>query len=510
MTVKGIHRPVVLVSRAIAFTFPLSYAYLAGYLKEKGEPVELLFRPEDKKYGNLVRDIADKRPILVGIGGLYPELKELAGLISMIKEACPGVPVVIGGQMVTPIPELALEVTGADLAALGEGEVTLYNLVKYLREGKDLSGVRGLVFKKDGEFVHTGGEEYIEDLKDLPAIPYELFPERQWLEIGRWYARKFPQPHWRFNDRVINVHGGRGCPFTCNFCYHHSKPRFRPVELMMKEAREALLSFKGNVLYFSDETTLYSTDRVRKIIDQIKSLPYPIEYSVSSRFDILDRIDDGLLAELRTTGCRIMGLGIESGSDRVLKVIGKAFTADTVRRGLRRLKEAGILPTVSIMLGQYAETEEEAEMSIRLVRDAVRENKNIQFNFTIATPFPGSKLYEQIFSGGYMKDDKEFYDKYFRSEGHWKSVVNMSAMSDEKLSLMYDRIWKVYRIEKRKAVGWKVAVLELIMLWAGRICYKAGLADNGIYENIQICLDRSRLEARGIINGGKYARDQTG
>jgi anaerobic magnesium-protoporphyrin IX monomethyl ester cyclase len=88
-----------------------------------------------------------------------------------------------------------------------------------------------------------------------------------------------------------------------------------------------------------------------------------------------------------------MGLGIESGSDRILKIIGKNFTAQGIKDQLERLRDAGILPTVSIMAGQLTETKEDVDASIRLMRDSVRSNPSIQYGFSITTPFPGSPLY---------------------------------------------------------------------------------------------------------------------
>lgn len=511
--------PVVLVSRKIEFTFILSYAYLAGYLKKMGEDVKILFRPPISQFHALVKQIIDADPVLVGFGSLYPELSEISSLIKMLDDAGRKFPIVIGGQMVTPIPEFAVGITGADFGIVGEGEITLYNLVKALREGKDAATVKGLVIRSANGFVPTGPGEFIEDLDELPEIPYDLFPVDEWLNIGRWYTRYCPQPHWKFNDRVINVHAGRGCPFTCNFCYHHSKPRFRSMNLALDEASRALARFNGNMLYFSDETTLYSPSRAQQMLEGIRALPKRVEYSVSSRFDILDKINDDLLREMKETGCRIMGLGIESGSDRILKVIGKDFSSQTILRGLERLKKFGILPTVSVMIGQLTETTQDAEASIALMRESVRYNKNIQYAFTIATPFPGSKLYDLIFQKGYLRNDKEFYDLYFQNKrGDFKQVVNLSGMRDEELVIMYNKIQNIYKEEKSEVNKTGVAEVEFLMRGAATVhefldrklkadpllkkaCWMSILdkARQWLYEFIQTRLDEFRLRLRGAL-----------
>ena len=204
--------------------------------------------------------------MLVGFGSLYPELAEIAQIIWVLNKSGREFPIVIGGQMVSPIPEFAVRITGADFGVIGEGEITLHKLVTALREGKDPSDIGGLAIRRGDDVLLTGPGEYIEDLSVLPPIPYEFFPTENWLNIGLWYAQHFPQPQWRMADRVINIHGGRGCPFQCNFCYHHSKARYRPISLMIDEAAETLKRFNGNVLYFSDDLVLHSPKRARQLI----------------------------------------------------------------------------------------------------------------------------------------------------------------------------------------------------------------------------------------------------
>ena len=505
--------PVVLVSAPINFTFPLSYAYLAGYLLQQGQDVRVLFKDIPPK--KLVSQIMDLNPVVVGFGNLYPELKGISELIRMLDEAKRQFPIVIGGQMVSPTPEFALEISGADFGVIGEGEIVLHQLVTALRKGDDPASIKGLVLRDNGRFVQTGPGEFIEDLRDLPPIPYELFPEEKWLPIGRWYAENLPQPHWRFNDRVINVHGGRGCPFKCNFCYHHGKPRYRPISNMMEDATAALDRFDGNVLYFSDDLVLASPKRARRLVDALGGLNRDIEYSISARFDTLARLDDDLLKEMKSSGCRIMGLGIESGSDRILKLIGKKCTADTVRSGLERLKNVGILPTVSIMIGQQSETKEDVEKSIALMKQSVDHNPNIQYAFTITTPFPGSPLYDHIFEKGLLKSDHEFYSIYFSSPGEWNQVVNLSAMPDRTVFEMFVKIKQAYVEQKEKLFGKNISRIVSMQLIVGRInnnLYRWTLAKvpqkglfsvlhklhDLLYSSVQRFLEYFHLRMRGL------------
>lgn len=500
--------PVVLVSRDIAFTFPLSYAYLAGYLKEKGIDVVILFK--DISQDELVKKIKKLHPILVGFGNLYPELEEITSIINKLNHSGRDFPIVIGGQMFSPIPEFAMKLTGADYGVIGEGEIILYKLVRALQKNSDLSKIGGLVIRDKEQVTINEGGEYIDDLSRLPKIPYEFFDVDKWLLVGRWFTQYRPeQPHWRFGDRVINVHGGRGCPFKCNFCYHHNKPRYRDINNMMDEAEKALERFDGNMLYFSDDLVIATPQRVRELLARIKKLDRPISYKISTRFDILERLDDSLLKGLQETGCRIIGLGAESGSNRMLKLIGKNITSEKMLTGLKRIKKAGILPTVSMMVGQYTETREDVEKTFEFMKKAVKVNPLISFAFTITTPFPGSLLYDLLFAKKLLKNDEDFYYKYIAGKvGPWNQVVNMSAMSDYEVIRLRNELEKSYNEERLKALGQecfdKITAIcnkqrKAAEAFEGKT-KKEKKRDESAYSVEQLELEKEKLSLMGIIN----------
>ena len=508
--------PVVLVSQNIRYTFPFAYGYLSGYLKQKGEDVRVLFRPMLGDSGSLVKKIMELKPVLVGFGSLYPELKVISELIGKLNAAGRRFPIVIGGQMVSPIPEFALKVTGADLGVIGEGEITLYKLVRALRERQDFSNIGGLAIKEKDKVIFTGPGEIIEDLARLPPIPYEFFPEEKWVPIGRYYTDR-AQPHWRFSDRVIPIHGGRGCPFTCNFCYHHSKFRVRSINDMMREAKVLLERYSGNMIYFGDDLVIFNTERANDLVKSLRDFKKPVEYSVSARFDVLERIDDTLLREMKDSGCRIMGLGIESGSQRILDLIGKKITVKQVKVGLKRLKSVGILPTVSVMVGQVSEGLRDVEESITLMLDSLKEDNNIEYAFTIATPFPGSPLYSLALQNNLIASDRDFYDRYdFKTRGRpFQLVVNFSSMNDKLLLSMHRKIYIAYKKGKGRFLGKRILLVENLRRFLHRVdliikeifiplvprffrVSFVGMIYQFGYDCIQNKLDIWRLRLRGV------------
>ncbi len=502
--------PVVLVAQEIQYTFPFSYAYLAGYLIEQKENVVILFRPDNpSEFKLFVQKIIDLKPLMVGFGNLYPEIYDIGDIIELLRKKDPDIPLVIGGQMVSPTPEFAVEVTKADIGIIGEGEIILHELVRALRKNRDPKSVKGLMVHDDDKFVNTGPGKFIENLDDLPKVPYDLFPSEKWIAVGKYFTR-IPQPLWHYNDRVIPIHGGRGCPYKCNFCYHHSRPRYRKLEHMIQEAGELVNRYDGNLLQLNDDLVLSTPKRAQKLVELIDKLDRPVEYRLSCRFNILDKIDDDLLKELKRTGCRIMNIGVESGSQKILDIMRKQVTVEQIKTGLERLYKVGIFPTTCIMVGQPTETIEDAEMSLKLMVDAVRQNPDIEFAFSIATPFPGSEIYDYALDKGLLKDHYDFYERFKPVRHMGGMTVNLSEMSDEQLIGMYNKLSDTYREEKAKVAGKVTAFVEKqiknLDSFNNRVTNHRFYSDknplssvyNKAYDISQIALDKSRFRLRSL------------
>jgi anaerobic magnesium-protoporphyrin IX monomethyl ester cyclase len=513
---KSINRtgPIVLISVDIAFTFPFGYAYLAGYLMQSNETVIMKFRPDNvAKYKAFIKEIIDLKPLLVGIGTIYPDLYHAKELIAMFQDAGCQFPIVIGGQMVTPTPEFSVEVTGADYGVVGEGEIILNDLVKAVKRDEVPYELKGLVIRDEKNIKYRGPGEYIEDLSKLPEIPYELFPEDRWLYIGKfyaYYADYFLAPMYKYDDRIVPIHGGRGCPYTCNFCYHHSIPRYRPIPLMINEAEKLLVRYNANMVEFNDDLVIATPGRARELVEGMKALNVKlgrkIEYSISCRFNVIWKMDDALLTDLKNSGCRIMGIGLESGSQRILDIMHKKITVEQIVLGLRRLKAAGIIPIVAFMVGQLTETAVDVEVSIKLMKELIRNDKNFVTQFTITTPFPGSELYDVAFEKGLLKSHYDFFAKYNPSVDLGGVSVNLSSMDDSQVVFFRNEMERIYLEEKKKIVSPAILQIEGLRSSTKRIhqkiqdkiskflpCLMLINAVSNIHDFIQVKLDQKRF-----------------
>lgn len=446
--------PIILSNMPPMYTFPLGIAYVAGYLKGNNENVEFDFWPLEKnRFPAFVQKLISKKPLVIGFGGLYPDLYVVKELIHLLDKAGRNFPVVIGGQMVTPTPEFAVDITGADYGVIGEGEIIFSNLVKALRERqKDVSHIKGLVIRDGNQFISTGPGPFIENLAKLPPIPFELVSGYDWIHTGRFYLYH-RQPQWKYNDRIVPIHTGRGCPFRCNFCYHHSKSRYKSMEQIKVDINEAVERFNPTLLDFSDDLVLANYKHTVEFISMMKGLKKPIEYYLSIRFDTLSLMDDDLLRELKNSGCRIAGPGLESGSQKVLDAIHKNITVDQIKVGLRRLKDAGIMTTTCIQVGQIDETLDDAYQSLQLMKESMDYDKHIAYAHVITTPYPGSELYEIAMEKRLIKSHLDFFNLHDPDVPLGSVTINMSAMSDADITNIRKEMADVYWEKKHDSMN---------------------------------------------------------
>lgn len=432
---------VILVNLEDGFSFPFGYAYLDGYLRQEGTASRVLFpKVLGQPRRELVNEIMDFNPAVVGFGSLYHSIYEIKEIISMLDAARRNFTIVLGGQLVTPIPEFVLRKTKADIAVLGEGEITFSDLVKALLSDQDITGIKGLAIRDGDDVTLTGEGESIQDLSNLPSIHWESFPMEKFINVGRHYSH-YDQNIYLPTTRAIWIHGGRGCPFKCNFCYHLHEFRLRKISDIVAESKELKDRFNLNMLLFSDDLVVCSKKRTLELAELLIKEKLDVEYCVSARFDLLD---EDIVRALRESGCKSLGLGIESGSQRVLDQMNKRITIEQINEGMRLIKKYGMIPSVTIQMGQPGETREEINASVDLLLSHV--DANTVHAITITTPYPGSPLYDYALQNGYLKDHEDFYNRY-------KNIntlsVNFTQLDDGELTKLYRQA--IARCDGKKA-----------------------------------------------------------
>ncbi len=341
--------------------FPLSLGYLAAVAEEwAGAEVLVVDEQVERLGGRVLREF---EPDVVGVTCTTPAFGRVRELISFIRSRSEAL-VLVGGSHPTFLPEQVV-LAGADAAVRGEGELTLVEVL----EGAELSEVRGLSYRAEEGVVHNPERELIANLDELPHPAWHLFPLREY--------------------RIMSLVTARGCTYSCVYCaasrFWRRRVRFRSPGSVVEEVRE-LYNLGFRRLRFMDSTFTLDRERALEICRRISGLGLRgLSWSCETR---ADHLDEEVVRALRDAGCTLVCVGVDSGSDEVLRRCRRGMRAEQVRRGLLLARRAGLKVRAYITFGFPGESEESVRCTLRLLRETMPE----QVLLSLATAYPGTEL----------------------------------------------------------------------------------------------------------------------
>jgi len=272
---------------------------------------------------------------------------------------------------------------------IDEGEITFLELIKTLETGKPLDEVLGIAYKKDGKVIKNAPRPLIKNLDELPDKPYEL------VDIKKYFGFS----HEGNDEPSIAISTSRGCNFKCTFCYdtvfYNNTWRALSVDRTMEIIKNMVDKFGIRNIYFQDDNFVVSIPRFREIVDRIIDENLDINWGLMGiRIDTIGRLDNELLSKVVRAGCKSMDSGLESGSDKMLKMIRKGFTVQQALDGNRKIAKFPIIMKYSFIGGYPTESEEDLKMTIDMISQLVKDNKDACTPFLIYSAYPGVPLYE--------------------------------------------------------------------------------------------------------------------
>ncbi|MDD4810173.1 MAG: radical SAM protein, partial [Methanobacterium formicicum] len=319
----------------------------------------------------------------VAVTALTPTIDKALQTAELAKKTCPQATVVMGGYHPTFNYQEMLEKDYVDLVVMGEGEYTMLELVQTLEEGGDLKNVKGIAYQD----VVTPPRPLIEDLDELP------FPARHLL----------PMDHYKILNMKLHTAtliSGRGCPMQCSFCasaaLHGNKLRMRSAQNVVDEMEHLIKDHDAGMIAFMDDTFTLKPSRVAEICDEIIKRDLDTYWGCTARADTLS---DELLQKLSDSGCITLFLGVESADQQQLDRVNKQITIDKIRQAFKLSRENDIRTIASVVLGMPGDTKESIERTIKFVREL---NPSYAL-FSLATPYPGTRFYQEAVQDNLIK-----------------------------------------------------------------------------------------------------------
>ncbi len=400
--------------------FPQGLAYIAAVLLKNGHEVEI-FSQDEFHYPeeHLTNYLDNNRFDVVGVGVIagYYQYRKLLKISDAINKSKNRPFYIIGGHGPSPEPEFFIKKTQADAVVIGEGEITIVELMDAIANHKSLNTVKGIAFREGEKLVINERRQLINNIDTIPFPAYELFPID--------YYKLLRLPHATNSDFVMPILSGRGCTFKCNFCYRMDKG-FRPRsnESIIEEIKFLKQQYGITYIAFSDELLMSSVKRVVSLCEDFIKAQLNIKWDCNGR---LNYATPEVLQLMKKAGCVFINYGIEAMDDQVLKNMNKALTTKQIIKGIEATLDAGISPGFNIIFGNIGDAKETLNKGVEFL---LKYDDGAQMR-TIrpVTPYPGSPLYYYAIEKGLLKDCEDFYeDKHINSD---LLSINFTNMSDE-------------------------------------------------------------------------------
>jgi anaerobic magnesium-protoporphyrin IX monomethyl ester cyclase len=400
--------------------FPQGLAYIAAVLRANGIDVEIYNQdvhhyPDDHLTDFLNRNKFDVIGCSI-IAGYY-QYRKLLKISNAINNAKDRPYYILGGHGPAADPEFFLKKMEADAVVIGEGEETIVELLDAISNHQSLEKVRGIAFRDGNSIVVTEKRTLIKDIDSIPFPAYDLFP----IE----YYRLAREPNCHPTDFLMPVLSGRGCTFTCNFCFRLDKG-FRPRqnEAIIEEIRFLKANFGINYIVFSDELLMSSIPRTIDLCQAFIEAKLNVKWWCNGR---LNYATPEVLRLMKKAGCVFINYGIEAMDDQILKNMKKALTTEIITSGIEATLKCGISPGLNIIFGNIGENRETLRKGVEFL---LKYDDGSQLR-TIrpVTPYPGSPLYYYAIEKGLLKDCEEFYEKKHRNSD--LLAVNFTDLTDD-------------------------------------------------------------------------------
>jgi anaerobic magnesium-protoporphyrin IX monomethyl ester cyclase len=369
---------------------PLGTLYAAAYLRERGHSVALFDAMLAESVGEWAGALERQRP---RIAAIYEDsfnylskmclLRMREAALEMIDHARHArVPIVVSGSDATDHPELYLR-RGAAAVILGEGEIAIADLADRMLAGQPIDAVPGIAYLDDSCAVRrTGARPFIKSLDELP------FPAWDLVDTDR-YRAIWSQRHGHYS---MNIATTRGCPYHCNWC---AKPIYgqryatRTPQAVVDEIAWLKQHYAPDHLWIVDDVFGLKPGWVEEFAAALNQRGVGVPFRCLMR---ADQVTTSVAKALASAGCRMLWMGAESGSQKVLDAMEKGLRVDDIHRANRLLKAEGIDVGVFLQFGYPGETWTDIEATLQLAR----ELDPADIGVSVSYPLPGTQFYERV------------------------------------------------------------------------------------------------------------------
>lgn len=415
---------------------PLGIAYIAAVLEKDGHTVKIIDGPAmatvlNYGFAELEKDIAAFQAEVIGMSASTSQQVYAKKAIQLIKQVTPAAKIILGGPLISATPESLLDFPHVDYGIYGEADLTFSLILKRIKNKEPLENVEGVIWR-DGESVKYLKPAVVKNLDEIPMPARHLLP----MHIYK------PSPANYRRTPATTMITSRGCPYQCIFCSRPTEGtqfRYHSAERVVEEMEHLIITYGIKDIQIFDDTFTLVPQRTEKICNLIIQKKLDISWNCMTR---IDKVTPELLCLMKKAGCYEIGIGIESGSDRILTFIKKSLTTDKVREGVLMAHEAGLDVRGFFMFGFPTETKEEILQTIAFAKELDVDVAQ----FMIATPLPGTEMWQIAKDLGTINDDDwSNFTFYAPTNAPFSSM----QLSGEEITALYKKAFISFYLRPR-------------------------------------------------------------
>lgn len=421
-------------ARGKTLYYPIWLAYATGVLEEKGYDVRLvdaIARKWSKE--ETLHDIKKFSPDMLVVDTNFSSMvNDVTFAVNVKNKLKDSLATVIVGPPAAVYTEKILLELGADIVARKEIDFTLPEIVEVLEKKRELTNVLGISYIKNGLVIHNPERPYLTS-EELDNLPFVSKVYKRHLNISDYWLDHTLNP-------MVQIITSRGCPNLCTFCSWPEnlmgrKFRARSAKNIADEI-EWILSNLPEVkeVFFEDDAFTINKNRVIEFTKEVSNRNLKFNWSCQARANL----DYETMRMMKESGCRLLDVGFESGSNFMLKNMKKGLTVERAKKFAADAKRAGLLILADFMFGLPGETHDTMNQTIKFIK----EIKPNLLQIAVATPIPGTQFYELVKEKGYLLEDDPC--KTIDDNGFQKCLVSYPNLSSQDIGKAVDNALKSY------------------------------------------------------------------
>jgi anaerobic magnesium-protoporphyrin IX monomethyl ester cyclase len=466
-------RPVCLIRPPSVETFrfsvgsiapPLGLAYIAGALEAAGHAVAVVDAVTEapETYLRYFRgyllglpfdQIVDRIPAdakAVGVNSIFThEWPAVARLVAVIKQRRPGLPVILGGEHVTSMPEFCLLTSQADYLVMGEGEETIVELVDAIERGTPPAELLGIGYRDDREVVVNPRRARALAVDDIPRPAWHLFDldtyhEYKWL--GGMYSA----------TKSVPVLATRGCPYQCTYCSAPNmwEPRWIPRDpkLVVDEIEHYVDRFGARNFPFQDLTAIVQRQWIIDFCNELLARDLDITWQMPSGTRS-EAIDAEVADLLRRTNMISMAYAPESGSETTRKLIKKKMKTDRLFTSMQAAVESGLNVAAFFVIGFPHDTEDHIRENLEFM-DKIADIGITDAAVGFYMALPGTQMFDSLYEAGKIRLDRKYFKHILAATSPWATSSYNDDLGRLRLTLWKWRLMsRFYRRQRKLAAS---------------------------------------------------------